>query len=112
MRFGLGVAALLLGLAALIGSSLQRSTPQAAAGAAAAAIASAVQDCGGSGDAAAARGTGFGNWWHKHGQEVVEFTGCMLAGGGLARLLIAGVSGVGGLLAAAGLVVGVLACLA
>jgi hypothetical protein len=62
-------------------------------------------------DATAVWGAGFGDWWQKHGQQVVEFAGCMLDGAGVARFLIAGVSGVGGVLAAAGLVVGALACL-
>jgi hypothetical protein len=60
---------------------------------------------------AAAAGMGFANWWGKHGTQVVEFAGCMLDGAGLARLLIAGISGVGGVLVAAGLVVAALACL-
>ncbi len=110
MRIGLGLGLLLAVAVCVAGSSRQVPTAVTPETYVASAPASGVVEA--PPEAVTAQGAGFGDWWQKHGQQVVEFAGCLLDGAGIARLLIAGVSAVGGVLAAAGLVVGALACLA
>ena len=111
MRFGVGLAVVLLGVAVTVTGSLCQANAGVATQRQAAGDSPVVEAIR-SQNAADVSGCGFGEWWQKHGQQVVEFAGCMLDGMGLARLLIAGVSGVGGVIVAAGLAVGALACLA
>jgi hypothetical protein len=112
MRVGVGAALLLLGVAMIVAGSVRHPTVDVleqrprVEGLAVEVTAASVERA-----PAAAMGSGFADWWGKHGQQVAEFAACMLDGAGLAQLLIAGVSGVGGILAAAGLAVGALACL-
>jgi len=62
-------------------------------------------------DPAAAHGAGFTSWWAAHGKQVATGVGCFVDGAALAALFVGGVTGVGGVVAAAGLVVAGLVCI-
>jgi hypothetical protein len=112
MRFGSNAALLLLGVVVIVAGSLWQADWQTGQGRPLLAGRTAfVAGTSPESAPAAAAGEGFTDWWGKHGQQVAEFAACMLDGAGLARLLIAGISGVGGVLAAAALIAGALACL-
>jgi hypothetical protein len=76
----------------------------------------AILACGGvaaaaaSGDLAAAHGAGLGSWWAANGKATLTAAACFLDGVGLSALFVGGVTGVGGVAAAAGLVVAALVC--
>jgi hypothetical protein len=60
--------------------------------------------------ALAARAGGFGNWWARNGKEIVQTLACIVDGAGLARLMGFGIPGVGGVVAAAAVVVSSIGC--
>jgi hypothetical protein len=62
-------------------------------------------------DAAAMTGAGVAGWWGRHSKTVIGVTECILDGAALARLFVVGVSGVGGVVAAAALGLAALTCL-
>jgi hypothetical protein len=54
---------------------------------------------------------GTGSWWAKYGRQALVAAGCFVDGVGVARLLVLGATGVGGVVAGAALVLAGLACL-
>jgi hypothetical protein len=62
-------------------------------------------------DPGAASGMGFTSWWAAHGEQTIAAIGCFVDGAALATLFVGGITGVGGVVAAAGLVVAGLVCI-
>ena len=58
----------------------------------------------------AASGTGWTTWWSENGRDVIEAAACFLDGVGLSAVFVGGVTGVGGVIVAAGLALAALAC--
>jgi len=61
-------------------------------------------------DVEAAHGAGLASWWAANGKTAVVAAACLIEGYAASALFVSGVTGVGGVVAAAGLVVAALAC--